>query len=96
MDHSQWSFPDQRSGGAFISLAPDWVCEVLSPSTARWDRVKKVPVYARYGVDWVWLVDPVARTLEVLRQTRPPLSRRVHKKASGAHAPEAPTKNRTE
>ncbi|HXS17449.1 MAG TPA: Uma2 family endonuclease [Polyangiaceae bacterium] len=52
---------------AFITLAPDWVCEVVSPSTARWDRVNKVPIYARYGVEWVWLVDPVARTLEVLR-----------------------------
>lgn len=53
--------------GPFTSLPPDWVCEVLSPSTARWDRVKKVPVYARAGVTWMWLVDPRARTLEVLQ-----------------------------
>lgn len=53
--------------GPFIELAPDWLCEVLSPSTARLDRVRKLPVYARSGVAHVWLVDPIARTLEVLR-----------------------------
>lgn len=52
---------------AFFSLAPDWVCEVLSPSTARLDRTKKVPVYARAGVRHAWLVDPVAQTLEIYR-----------------------------
>jgi Uma2 family endonuclease len=49
---------------AFFSLAPDWVCEVLSPSTAALDRVRKKPVYAREGVEYVWFVDPVGRTLE--------------------------------
>lgn len=53
----------------FFTLAPDWVCEVLSPSTARVDRVKKLPVYASAGVRHVWLVDPLAQTLEVLRLT---------------------------
>lgn len=52
---------------AFFSIAPDWACEVLSPSTAALDRVKKLAVYAREGVSHVWLVDPVAHTLEVLR-----------------------------
>lgn len=52
---------------AFISLAPDWACEVLSPSTAALDRVKKLSIYARESVPHVWLVDPVAHTLEVLR-----------------------------
>jgi Uma2 family endonuclease len=52
---------------ATISVVPDWVCEVQSPSTARFDRVKKLPVYARHGVGHVWLIDPIARTLEVLR-----------------------------
>lgn len=55
------------SAAAYFTLAPDWVCEVVSPSTARLDRVKKLPVYAREGVRHVWLVDPLARTLEVLR-----------------------------
>jgi Uma2 family endonuclease len=52
---------------AFLTLAPDWVCEVLSPSTEDFDRVEKVPLYAREGVGHVWLVDPGVRTLEVLR-----------------------------
>jgi hypothetical protein len=51
---------------AYSSLAPDWVCEVLSPSTASLDRVKKLAIYARERVSHAWLLDPVARTLEVL------------------------------
>jgi Uma2 family endonuclease len=51
----------------FFTLAPDWVCEVLSPSTAGLDRVRKKHVYAREGVEHVWLVDPVGRTLEVFQ-----------------------------
>jgi Uma2 family endonuclease len=51
----------------YLTLAPEWVCEVLSPSTASLDRVRKLRVYAREGVAWYWLVDPAARTLEVLR-----------------------------
>jgi Uma2 family endonuclease len=50
---------DQR-----IEVVPDWVCEILSPSTARTDRVVKMPVYARHGVPYLWLVDPFAHTLE--------------------------------
>jgi Uma2 family endonuclease len=48
----------------FLTLAPDWVCEVLSPSTARLDRVKKWRTYLRERVQWLWLIDPIARTLE--------------------------------
>ena len=51
----------------FVTLAPDWVCEVLSPSTASFDRVKKKHVYAREGVRHVWLIDPIGKTLEVFR-----------------------------
>lgn len=51
-----------------FTLAPDWVCEVVSPGTARLDRMKKLPVYARQGVAWAWLVDPLARTLEVFER----------------------------
>jgi Uma2 family endonuclease len=50
----------------YFELPPDWVCEVLSPSTARMDRVDKLPIYARESVAHAWLVDPDARTLEVL------------------------------
>lgn len=49
------------------TLAPDWACEVLSPGTARLDRAGKLPRYAAAGVGHCWLVDPLARTLEVFR-----------------------------
>jgi Uma2 family endonuclease len=52
---------------AWFELAPDWICEVLSPSTARLDRAGKMLVYARHQVGWAWLVDPLAMTLEVFR-----------------------------
>jgi Uma2 family endonuclease len=51
----------------FSSLAPDWVCEVLSPSTVRVDRGRKLRIYAAAGVAHAWLVNPAERTLEVLR-----------------------------
>jgi len=54
----------------YFDLPPDWVCEVLSDATRKLDRAKKVPIYARSGVKNVWLVDPIARTLEVLRLDR--------------------------
>jgi len=52
---------------AYFELPPDWLCEVVSPTTGRLDRVRKMPVYAREGVHHLWLVDPIARTLEVYR-----------------------------
>jgi Uma2 family endonuclease len=51
----------------YFTLAPDWVCEVLSESTAKTDRSQKLPIYAEYCVAFAWLVDPILRTLEVLR-----------------------------
>ncbi len=50
---------------AYIETPPDWVCEVLSPSTARIDRTDKLAVYATFGVKHCWYVDPLAKTLEV-------------------------------
>ncbi len=55
--------PELPDAAAF-ELAPDWVCEVLSPSTAATDRAEKMPIYAREHVPHLWLVDPIARTLE--------------------------------
>jgi len=52
---------------AFFALAPDWVCEVVSPGSERLDRAKKMPVYARENVSHLWLVNPLPRTLEVYR-----------------------------
>jgi Uma2 family endonuclease len=55
---------DQR-----FEIVPDWICEVLSPSTASKDRAVKMPLYARYGVQYVWLVDPLEKILEVFKLT---------------------------
>ncbi len=51
----------------YLTLAPDWVCEILSPSTASFDRIKKSRVYAYEGVAYLWFVDPEARTLETYK-----------------------------
>jgi Uma2 family endonuclease len=51
---------------AAFELAPDWICEVVSPSTEAIDRADKLPLYAAVGVAHAWLVDPIAQTLEVL------------------------------
>jgi len=48
-----------------FDIAPDWVCEVTSPSSGRLDRQKKMPIYAREGVAFAWLVEPKQQLLEV-------------------------------
>lgn len=58
--------PPEVPEAPYLTLAPDWVCEVLSPSTAALDRGDKRKVYQREGVPWFWIVDPKDRTLEVL------------------------------
>lgn len=65
-DLSGWRrerMPRIPSGHRF-EVVPDWVCEVLSPATESKDRDIKLPIYARYGVPYAWLVDPRRRTLE--------------------------------
>ena len=52
---------------AFTEIAPDWICEVLSPSTIALDRTRKMHHYAHAGVGHMWLLDPQAETLEVYR-----------------------------
>ncbi len=52
---------------AYIELAPDWACEVLSPSTRALDRGGKLTVYAQYSVAYVWFIEPSDRLIEVLR-----------------------------
>lgn len=49
---------------AYFSVVPDWICEVLSKSTESLDRDEKLPLYAEQGVEHVWLLDPIAKTLE--------------------------------
>lgn len=53
---------------ASFKLAPDWVCEVLSPRTETFDRGEKLPFYARAGTAHAWIVDPESRTLEAFRR----------------------------
>jgi Uma2 family endonuclease len=57
--------PKPLTKPAHFTVTPDWLCEVLSTSTEEHDRGTKMPLYAHNGVRWVWLVDPIARTLEV-------------------------------
>jgi Uma2 family endonuclease len=58
---------EDAADAPYFTVAPDWLAEILSPGTARKDRMKKVPLYAREGVRHVWLIDPRVKTVEVLR-----------------------------
>ena len=60
-------FPSLPSDHRFMQ-APRWLCEVLSPSTARYDRFRKLNAYLRHGVQCAWIVDPLEQTLEVFRR----------------------------
>jgi Uma2 family endonuclease len=50
--------------GAYFTVVPNWVCEILSPSTARSDRTLKMPIYADFEINHLWIVDPNLQTLE--------------------------------
>lgn len=52
-----------------MTLAPDWVCEVLSVSNQSHDRIEKQETYFRAGIPHYWLIDPDEGSLEVLRRT---------------------------
>lgn len=54
------SLPDT----AYFETPPDWVCEILSDATERYDRDTKRKVYANAGVEYLWLLDPRSRLLE--------------------------------
>ncbi len=62
--------PQVIADDPFFTLAPDWLAEIISPSSAKFDRTDKLRSYARAEVNWVWLIDPTQHTLEVL-QLRP-------------------------
>ena len=68
---------------AFFELAPDWVCEVISPSSMGIDRVRKLRIYARERIPHAWILDPLARTLEVY------LFEMDHYSVIGQHADDA-------
>jgi len=50
-----------------FTVVPDWICEVLSPSTASKDNIVKMPRYLEAGVQWAWIIDPVAQRIDVFR-----------------------------
>lgn len=56
---------------AWLEIAPDWACEVISASTETIDRGRKLRMYARESVGWLWLVNPISKTLEVYRLSEP-------------------------
>jgi Uma2 family endonuclease len=58
--------PEMPDVTAF-DIVPDWICEIVSPSTAATDRAEKMPIYASLGAPYLWLLDPGPRTLEVYR-----------------------------
>lgn len=53
---------------AWVSVTPDWICEIQSPSTARIDRITKRRIYLGLQIPYYWLVDPLAKTLEALKK----------------------------
>lgn len=59
-------FPETEDHN-WISVAPDWVCEIISPGSVRMDRIKKMRIYASYQVPYVWLVDPLQAMVEAFK-----------------------------
>jgi Uma2 family endonuclease len=59
--------PAGAEDGAFIDIAPDWICEIISPATEKYDKGDKRRIYATYGVPHLWHLDPRARTLETFQ-----------------------------
>jgi Uma2 family endonuclease len=61
---------DFDGDGAFVTIVPDRICEVLSPATAPFDRSRKADLYAALGVDDLWLIDASARQIETFRSAQ--------------------------
>lgn len=55
--------------GHKFTVVPDWICEILSPTTREYDLTEKMPLYARHGVKWLWIIDPDAQWLDAYRLT---------------------------
>lgn len=76
-DLSGWRLPRHPGAGAAAEIVPDWVCEILSPNSARRDRILKLDTYARVGVRHAWIVDPAAQTLEAYARAEHGIWQRV-------------------
>ena len=66
LDDAPADGPDPVETGV-ASVPPDWVCEVLTTETVAFDKARKLPVYAREGVPYAWLLDTDLGMLDVLR-----------------------------
>ena len=62
--------PVRPSDSHKFTVIPDWICEVLSPSTASRDQIVKMPRYLAAGVQWAWIVDPASQHLDIYRAGR--------------------------
>jgi Uma2 family endonuclease len=62
--------PYVQESATYFTLPPDWVCETASPWTERDDRTRKKRIYLRAGVEYLWFLHPINRTLEVLKRQR--------------------------
>jgi len=81
---------------AYFPLAPDWVCEIISPSTAALDRARKVAIYARERIGHAWLVDPIARSRSCASRPEGGSSSRPTRATSGcAPSPSRRSKSRS-
>jgi Uma2 family endonuclease len=57
----------ERPAGMPVLLRPDWLCEVVSPTNAKQDTVRKLRLYHRVSIPYYWIVDPRDSTLTVMR-----------------------------
>jgi Uma2 family endonuclease len=62
-------FPAKEADQSYFTTPPDWICEILSPSTERYDRNEKRRIYATYKVPFLWLIDPRVRIMPALSPT---------------------------
>ena len=68
-DFAGWKverYPEEEPHN-WISVSPDWVCEIISPSSELYDRDEKMSIYAEHGVPYVWLINPVIALLEAYK-----------------------------
>ena len=68
-DVAGWRRPSLPTLPDLMDRVPNWVCEILSPSTRWLDLKKKRPYYASIGVEYMWLIDPATQTLTISKNT---------------------------
>jgi len=66
VSHERWAQSEPPKRGRLLSVVPNLVVEIISPTTSGRDRVRKRHIYERHGIDEYWLIDPEEETIEVL------------------------------